>query len=294
MAHRFYIVDVFAESKYAGNQLAVVTDAGSMMRDEMQRIAREMNFSETSFLVSGEKPDGSFDVRIFTPASEVPFAGHPTLGTAFVIREELLEHPRDEVVLGLGVGPIPVRFVDPGGERGVLWMCQRSPEFGEQVEHGLIAELLRLELRDVDDRFPVQMVSTGLPFLIVPIRTLAAVRRARIDRERYDELCEKRNIEAIYFFCPQTRDAANQIHARMFADFLGVSEDPATGSACGCLGGYLVRHRYLGRDAVDLRVEQGYEIGRPSLLRVRAREKGETVEIEVGGKVEMVARGELL
>jgi trans-2,3-dihydro-3-hydroxyanthranilate isomerase len=294
MARRFYIVDVFAESRYTGNQLAVVTDAGSMIREEMQQIAREMNFSETSFVASAEKPDGSFDVRIFTPAREVPFAGHPTLGTAFVIREELLERPRDEVILELGVGQIPVRFVDPGGERGVLWMRQRPPEFGEQVEHASIAEVLRLELRDVDDRFPVQEVSTGLPFLIVPIRSLAAVRRARIDRERYDELCEKRNIRAIYFFCPQTRDAANGIHARMFADYFGVAEDPATGSACGCLGGYLVRHRYFGRDALDVRVEQGHEIGRPSLLRVRARERGETVEIEVGGKVVMVARGELL
>jgi len=294
MAHRFYIVDVFAESKYTGNQLAVVTDAGSLMREEMQQIAREMNYSETSFLVSAEKPDGSFDVRIFTRASEVPFAGHPTLGTAFVIREELLERPRDEVTLGLGVGPILVRFVDPGGERGVLWMRQRPPEFGEQVEHASVAELLRLDTRDVDDRFPVQEVSTGLPFLIVPIRSLAAVRRARIDRERYDELCEKRNIKAIYFFCSQTREAANQIHARMFADCFGVPEDPATGSACGCLGGYLVRHRYFGRDTLDVRVEQGYEIGRPSLLRVRARERGEAVEIDVGGKVVMVARGELL
>lgn len=294
MGHRFYIVDVFAESKYAGNQLAVVTDAATLTPEQMQRIARETNFSETTFLVSGEKEGGGWDVRIFTPTSEIPFAGHPTLGTAFVIRQELLQSPRDEITLNLGVGPIPVRFVDPAGERGVLWMRQRPPVFGGHVDHATIAAVLGLEPRDVDDRFPAQAVSTGLGFLVVPIRSLGAVRRARIDRDRYDELVRTRGHGSIYFFSSQTLDAANQIHARMFADSFGVPEDPATGSAAGCLGGYLVQHRYFGVDTVDARVEQGHEIGRPSLLRVRAREKSDTIEIEVGGKVVLVARGELV
>ena len=294
MGRKFYIVDVFAESRYAGNQLAVVTDAASLTTHEMQQIARETNFSETTFLVSGEKEDGSFEVRIFTPTAEIPFAGHPSLGTAWVIRHELLEELRDEIVLSLEVGPIPVRFTDPGGERDVLWMQQRPPEFGEQVDHATIADVLSLDLRDVDDRFPAQMVSTGLPFLIVPIRSLDAVRRARIDRPFYDELVEQRDMKSIFFFCAQTLDAQNRIHARMFADAFGVPEDPATGSACGCLGGYLIGHRYFGTDSVEVRIEQGYQIARPSILRVRAREIGETIEISVGGKVVLVARGELV
>ena len=294
MGRRFYIVDVFAESRYAGNQLAVVTDTASLTTQEMQKIARETNFSETTFLISGEQEDGGFAVRIFTPASEIPFAGHPTLGTAWVIRHELLEELRDEIVLNLTAGPTPVRFADPGGERDVLWMEQRPPEFGEQVDHATIAGVLGLDLRDVDDRFPVQQVSTGLPFLIVPIRSLDAVRRARIDRALYDDLAETRDIKSIYFFCPQTLDSSNRIHARMFADAFGVPEDPATGSACGCLGGYLVRHRYFDTDSVEARVEQGYQIARPSILRVRACEKGEVIEISVGGKVVLVARGELV
>jgi trans-2,3-dihydro-3-hydroxyanthranilate isomerase len=253
-----------------------------------------MNFSETSFVVSPVKPDGSVDVRIFTPAREVPFAGHPTLGTAFVVREELLKRPVDSVTLNLGVGPIPVRFVDPGGEGGVLWMSQRPPEFGGVLDPASAAAALRLETRDVDDRFPVQQVSTGLPFLIVPLRSLAAVQRARLDHERYGALGETHGIQSLYFFSAQTLEAGNQIHARMFAEAFGVAEDAATGSAAGCLGGYLLQHRYFGSDSVEVRIEQGYEIRRPSLLRVRARERVERIEVTVGGKVVLVARGELV
>ncbi len=294
MPQPLFIVDVFAESKYAGNQLAVVADAASLGADEMQRIAREMNFSETSFLVSAVRPDGSVDARIFTPAREVPFAGHPTLGTAFVVREELLRRPVDSVTLNLGVGAIPVRFVDPGGEGGVLWMSQRPPEFGRQLDSATAAAVLGLETRDLDDRFPVQMVSTGLPFLIVPLRSLDALRRARLDRASYASLGEQHGIQCVYFFCAQTLEAGNQIHARMFAEAFGVAEDPATGSAAGCLGAYLLQHRYFGSDSVDVRIEQGHEIRRPSLLRARARERGERIEVSVGGKVVLVARGELV
>jgi trans-2,3-dihydro-3-hydroxyanthranilate isomerase len=294
VARPLHIVDVFAETKYAGNQLAVVGDAGALGPGEMQRIAREMNFAETTFLVSGERRDGAFDVRIFTPRAEVPFAGHPTLGTAWVIRNLVLDKPRDEVRLNLGVGQIPVRFVDPGGERDVVWMQQQPARFGDVVDPAQAAAVLGLELRDLDDRFPSQQVSTGLPFLIVPVRSLPAVQRARLDRARADELYRARGSDTVYFFCPQTLDGANQIHARMFAERFGVPEDPATGSAAGCLGCYLVRHRCFGSDTVDIRIEQGHQIDRPSLLRVRARERGDAIEAAVGGKVALVARGELV
>lgn len=294
MAHPLFVVDVFAESKYAGNQLAVVGAASALTQGEMQRIARETNFSETTFLVSDEKPGRSFDVRIFTPAREIPFAGHPTLGSAWVIRNEIVQQEWDEITLNLGVGAIVVRFVDPGGERGVLWMKQPSPRFGEQVDHAQIAGVLGIETRDMDDRFPVQVVSTGLPFLLAPLRSLAAVQRARLDWAQYEELGRTRDVRSIFFFCAQTRETTNHVHARMFAHAFGVPEDPATGSAAGCLGGYLVRHRYFGSDRVNVRVEQGHEIARPSLLRVRARERRDAIEVSVGGKVELVVRGELV
>ena len=291
---KFHIVDVFAESKYAGNQLAVVLDAGALASDRMQQIARETNFAETTFVLSSEPRDGGWDVRIFTPREEVPFAGHPTLGTSFVIREEFLGPTAERVALNLGVGRIPVRFHRSEDGSEVLWMQQKPPEFGATVDPATIARVLGLDAGDIDDRYPVQHVSTGLPFLLVPVKSLGAVRRARLVADRYAEAIRDHDAKAIFFFCREALDPENQIHARMFAEHFGVPEDPATGSANGCLAGYLVRHRVLDGDSIDVRVEQGYSIQRPSLLRLNARENDGRIEVSVGGKVVPVARGELL
>src|SRR5215216_1897518 len=160
----FYIVDVFAEEKYAGNQLAVVRGGAGLPDERLQKIALEMNYSETTFVLSEEESDGGYDVRIFTPGREVPFAGHPTLGTAYVIRHEILAEPADRVTLNLKAGRIPVTF----GE--VLWMRQLPPTFGSKLDRDPAARALNLEPTDLDDRFPVQEVSTGLPAIIVPLR----------------------------------------------------------------------------------------------------------------------------
>ena len=282
----FYIVDVFAEQKYAGNQLAVVRGAWGLPDEALQDIASEMNYSETAFVLSEEGSDG-YDVRIFTPAHEVPFAGHPTLGTAFVIKEEILREPVRRLVLNLEAGRIPVEF----GE--VLWMRQLPPTLGERLDPARVAPILGLAERDLDARYPVQKVSTGLPAIVVPLEDLDALRRCRFDQARYRELTDAR--ENVYAFCPEAHDGdAGHLSARMFAEDLGVPEDAATGSAAGCLAAYLVEHRYLGDGPVDVRVEQGYEIGRPSLLYLRAQRKGAETEVRVGGKVQMVAWGELL
>lgn len=283
----FYIVDVFAEEKYAGNQLGVVLGAGHLRDAEMQAIAKEINYSETTFLLDEEGRDGAYPVRIFTPCAEVPFAGHPTLGTAFVIRSEVIGEPMDCVLLDLRAGRIPVDF---GG--GFPWMRQLPPTFGRTFDPALAANALGLEVNDLDDRFPIQEVSTGLPAIIVPLRSLDALKRCRVDRERYWELAGSKNL---YVFCPEPHESGNDLAARMFADDLGVPEDPATGSAAGCLAGYLVEHFYLAADKVDVRLEQGYEIERPSLLHLRAnRTENGSISVSVGGKVCMVARGELL
>lgn len=289
-----YIVDVFAEKKYAGNQLAVVRDAADLGDEEMQRIALEMNYAETSFIISDQERDGGFDVRIFTPRVEVPFAGHPTLGTAFVIREEVLGEPRENVALNLKLGQIQVSFVREDDGPEVLWMHQRPPEFGDTVEPDTMARVLGIRPEAIDTRFPIQQVSTGLPFVIVPLRTLDDVRRCRIDRDAYDALVRDRDMKSIFFFCPETYDDSNQINARMFADAFGVPEDPATGSANGCLAGYLVHHGYFGKDEIEVRVEQGYEIGRPSLLRLKAARRDGSIDVFVGGRAVLVARGELV
>jgi trans-2,3-dihydro-3-hydroxyanthranilate isomerase len=283
----FYIVDVFAEEKYAGNQLAVVRGGAGLPDETLQKIALEMNYSETTFLLSEEETGGGYDVRIFTPGDEVPFAGHPTLGTAYVIQHEILTSPVESVTLKLKAGEIPVTF----GE--VLWMRQLPPTFGAILDPALFTRTLNLETADLDDRSPVQVVSTGLPALIVPLRDLDALRRCKVDWERYTEVAGPG--KNLYVFCPESHDdGPGDLSARMFANDLGVPEDPATGSAAGCLAAYLLEHSYLGTDAVDVRVEQGYEIGRPSLLYLQAERDGEKIIVNVGGKVQMVARGELV
>jgi trans-2,3-dihydro-3-hydroxyanthranilate isomerase len=283
----FYIVDVFAEEKYAGNQLAVVRGGAGLSDEALRKIALEMNYSETAFVLSDWEKGGGYEVRIFTPGREVPFAGHPTLGTAYVIRHEILAQPVEQTTLNLKAGKITVTF----GE--VLWMRQLPPTFGPTMDPAPVARALGLDAKDLDDRFPVQEVSTGLPALIVPLRNLDALGRCKLDWERYLELAGPG--KNLYVFCPGSHaEGPGDLSARMFANDLGVPEDPATGSAAGCLAGYLAQHRYLETDSVDVRVEQGYEIGRPSLLYLRASREGEAIAVHVGGKVQMVARGELL
>lgn len=293
--HPFHILDVFAEEKYAGNQLAVFLDAGDLPSETMQRLARETNFSETTFVLSSEPRDGGYDVRIFTPSAELPFAGHPTLGTAWVIQRELLGGRGDRVVLNLGVGQVPVTFTRDEPGEPVLWMRQKPPRFGRQVPHAAAAEAIGLTPADLDERFPVEEVSTGLPGLMVPVRGLAALQRSSPDHAACRRLLAGLEADMVMLFCQEAREAGNHLAARCYAELCGIAEDPATGSACGDLAGYLVRHRLRGVDAIDLRVEQGYEIGRPSLLRLRAREaEGGEIEIDVGGRVIPTMRGELM
>jgi len=291
--HLFYIVDVFAEGKYAGNQLAVFRNAGDLTDDEMQQIAREMNFSETTFILSDEPRDGGYDVRIFTPVAEVPFAGHPTLGTAYIIRREIIGKAVEQVNLNLKLKQIPVTFGQEAG-RSILWMKQKSPDFGDTSGPGSMAELLGLSAEQIDTRFPIQAVSTGLWFAIVPLKDLEAVKQARVNRDRYFAESRQKREDGILVFCSETYDRRNDLNVRVFVPFYGIEEDPATGSGNGCLAGYLVKHRYLGDDEIDARVEQGYEIGRPSFIRLRAGQQQDTIDVRVGGNVVMVAKGQWL
>lgn len=290
----FYIVDVFAEQKYAGNQLAVFRDAKGLSSDEMQKFAKEMNYSETTFILSKTERDGGYDVRIFTPEHEIPFAGHPTLGTAFVIQQEIIQQPIDKVILNLKVGQIPVAFKYNEKQIDIMWMKQIYPTFGPAFGPEPISQILSLKETEIDDRFPIQEVSTGTPFIIVPLNTLNAVKQAKTNKDKYFELIKDTEAKAILIFCPETYNRENDLSVRVFADYYGVPEDPATGSANGCLAGYLVKHRYFGEDQIDLRVEQGYEIGRPSLLFLKAMQREGKIDIHVGGKVIMVAKGEFI
>jgi trans-2,3-dihydro-3-hydroxyanthranilate isomerase len=286
----FHIVDVFAEKKYAGNQLAVFRNAGRLSGDAMQAIARETHFSETTFILRDGPRDGGWDVRIFTPGEEVPFAGHPTLGTAHIIREEILKSGGNRITLNLKAGPIPVCF---SGD-GYGWMEQNEPEFGPTHPASVLAPVLGLPEEAVDTRFPVEEVSTGLPFFIVPLRDLSALKAARVDRDRYFALARETRAKGILVFCPQGREKDSDVSVRVFVDYFGVPEDPATGSGNGCLSAWLVRHRYFGKAAVDLRSGQGHEIGRPSLVLLKAEEKAGRIRVAVGGRSITVARGEFV
>jgi len=289
----FYILDVFAEKKYAGNQLAVVRDAARLSDGDMLNITKEMNYSETAFILSDDQRNGGYDVRIFTPAREVPFAGHPTLGTAYVIQQEIIKKPVEKIILNLKVGRIPVTFNHTGIEKNVLRMKQIEPIFGQTVEQEQISQVLGINTSDIDERFPVQEVSTGMFFIIVPLKTLDAVKRATVAKEKYFKLIKDRPAKAILVFCPETYSNENDLNVRVFVDYYGIPEDPATGSGNGCLAGYLVKNRYFGKDQIDIRTEQGYEIARPSLIYSRAEKKEGQIDISVGGKVVMIARGEL-
>lgn len=286
----FYIVDVFAEKKYAGNQLAVFRRAGAISSDEMQNIAREINYSETTFILSDEQNNGGFDVRIFTPKEEVPFAGHPTLGTAHIIYNNIIQGKSKDLVLNLKVGQIQVTF----SEDDYCWMKQIQPVFGQQHKAETLASIIGVDFSEIDERFPIQEVSTGLPFFIVPLKNIAALKKAKIDKEKYFDLIKNTVAKGVLVFCPETHEPQNNISVRVFVDYYGVPEDPATGSGNGCLAGYLVKYRYFGKDAINIRSEQGYEVGRPSLLLLKAEQSGENINISVGGKSVVVAQGELV
>ncbi len=286
---KFYIVDVFAERKFEGNQLAVFICEKGITDSEMQKIAKEMNYSETTFITSVE----NYNVRIFTPDIELPFAGHPTLGTAYVIQKELIKSNIKTLLLNLKIGQIPVLFKYKSGDAEEIWMEQKVPAFGQFFDTELIANTIFLREEDIDIRFPIQEVSTGLPFIIVPLKTLDALKRARVEREKFFDLVENTNAKSILIFCPETRKKGNHMSVRVFTEVPGF-EDPATGSGNGCLAAYLVHHQYYGKSSVDIRVEQGYEIGRPSLLLLRSEEKEGQISVSVGGKAYIIAKGELL
>jgi trans-2,3-dihydro-3-hydroxyanthranilate isomerase len=291
---QFYIVDVFAEEKYTGNQLAVIRGAERLSDQEMQHLAQEMNYSETTFILGDTPRDGGYDVRIFTPAREIPFAGHPTLGTAYIIRQELIGQPVEQVNLNLAVGQIPVTIGYANGAPDILWMRQNPPDFGSVFDPATVAAMLNIPVEEIDTRFPIQDVSTGLPFIITPLRSRAAIQQCQVNVAQYFQLVEESRAKAFLVFCAEPYQPENQLNVRVFTHYYNIPEDPATGSGNGGLAAYLVKHRYFGAVEIDIRAEQGYEINRPSLLYLRAKAGDEGIAVSVGGRVVMIARGSLV
>lgn len=280
---KFYIVDCFAREKYQGNQLAVFLPEKDISAEEMQKIALEIGFSEVSFIMSGKQENGGYRVRIFTPDEEIPFAGHPTLGTAFVIWKVLENGESDCVRLNLDVGQIPVFM-----EGDVLTMTQNQPEFGEIIDKDVLAEVLSVEPACIRDDYPVQWVSTGLAAHIVPMVNSDAVKQCRINHPRFQEFLSKHDPCSLLVF---SVESTSELKVRVFVHDTGYKEDPATGSANGDLAGYLLKHEMLGGKRLAYTVYQGAEARRPSLLHINAEETDGVYSILVGGSVSLVAQG---
>ena len=280
---RFFLLDVFAERRWAGNQLAVIVDEG-LSTEHMQALACEMGFSETTF-IGAQDASGAWPVRIFTPQTEIPFAGHPTLGSASAIRSHLDPERPNEVALQLGAGRVPVRFA----RDGVAWMRPPDPVVREELEREGLAAALGLEAGDLDPRFGPRRVDGGISFSLIPLRDTEVLSRARYQSAHADSLRGQKIPTALFLFAPSGAADAHDLCARMFAPDFGVAEDPATGSANACLGAYMLQTGYPGRPLAELQVEQGRLMGRPSLLRLRLQP-----ELEVGGRVIDVAAGQLV
>ena len=291
MSHRqIRIVDVFTSKPLAGNQLAVVLDGQGISTDDMQRIAREMNLAETTFVLPPDDPAHAAKLRIFTPFVELPFAGHPTVGTAWVLANEgLVAGGAQQFTLEEGVGPVTVRR---GRDDGLIWMTHPPVVFGEVLPHATVATAIGIKESDVVDDIPAQVVSTGNPFLLVALNAAGAVDRATPGPARVRKLLNGTKAHGVYLFA---RTSARRLYGRMFA--VDVPEDPATGSAAGPLGAFAVKYELVRRASeLEIKAEQGTKMGRQSFVHVRLKygaSKDVPETIEVGGSVRPVLSGTL-
>jgi trans-2,3-dihydro-3-hydroxyanthranilate isomerase len=285
----YVLLDVFTHNALEGNQLAVFTDARGLSDAEMQALAKETNLSETTFILPREaevERERGIRVRIFTVAEELPFAGHPTLGTAWHLHQQRAE---STVQLELNVGKIPVTFATGADGRLAGEMRQRDPEFGEILPAETVARATAVPLDFIDASLPIQTVSTGMPFTMVPLKSLAAMRELRVDQKGANELARAHGGKFFYFVSRQTETPGATLHARM--QFYN-GEDPATGSAAGCCTAWAVQHGVLASEEQGL-IEQGIEICRPSFIQIRGRKTDSGVtDVRVGGGVVEIARGE--
>jgi trans-2,3-dihydro-3-hydroxyanthranilate isomerase len=281
-------IDVFTDKAYAGNQLVVFPEGEGLTKEQMQMLAREINFSETTFIFKAGKAEVDFDIRIFTPKSELPFAGHPVLGTAYAIMNVLDIWPGKRPVLKLNmkVGVIPLEKRD-----GNIWMTQQEPRFFKTYDDKKeVASLVDLPAEAISDDLPLEEVSTGNKVLIVPVRSLAAVQRASGNADKLKMFYEETGTLAPYIFSMETVNKAAKIHSRFFAPHLGIVEDPATGSAAGPLTGYLLKHKVFG-NSFEILNEQGLEMGRPSSILMNGEAGAGKYIIKIGGTCACAGKG---
>ena len=300
--------DVFTSEPFTGNQLAVFLDGRDLAPERMQSIAREMAFSETTFILPAETAGTDIRMRIFTPGVELPAAGHPTIGSTFALAQAGMIKPgMDQFVFGLGIGPTPVALEwDASTEAGqaasrrlrFAWMTQRKPEFGPIVQDAqAVAAALGVRRDDLSGDFPIQQVSCGVPFLFVPMSTRAAVNRAVSEAGPLRRLGEANGMNLpVFLFTTEAGTPEATVYSRMFSPQFDVAEDPATGIASGPLGAYLGRYG-LVRPDMQQRIlgMQGHKMGRPSRIHIRIGGTRDNItSVEIGGEAVLVARGEMV
>ena len=300
---KFYQADVFTNLPFGGNPVAVLPDAAGLADRELQQIASEMNLSETVFVFPPTDPTAAARLRIFTPTREIPFAGHPVIGTFFVlgkIGRLRLTEPVTRVLHECTLGVFPVELHVSKGEIERVVMAQPKPQFLGTIEPVTdlfqVANALGLNKSVITDtKFPVEVVSTGLPVMIVPVRTLTAVRSISPDIAAVNDLCGRYGANGIMVFTTVTVEALSTVHTRMFAPPIGIVEDPATGSASGALGAYLVQHGVVEvRPVTEIIAEQGYELDRPSRIFIQVESDDDAIQtVKVGGQAVMIVEGTL-
>jgi len=294
----FHIVDVFSSTPFGGNQLAVFTDAASLSPAEMQQLAHELNFSESTFVTAAESSGAARRVRIFTPKREIPMAGHPTVGTAWVLAsrgEIALEPANADATLQLGIGPVTVTIERGGGKLDFVWMAHHEPEFGpKRRDRGRVAKALGIATADIRDDLPIQIVSTGFPFTFVPLRTIDALARCVSNAAPLAALFDAGEQALPIYMFVASESGGFSARSRMFAPHTdAIAEDPATGSAAAPLGAYAAAYGLIKpQPSASFLIRQGVEMGRASEIRVEvARKKSGALAIRIGGRCAIAGEG---
>jgi trans-2,3-dihydro-3-hydroxyanthranilate isomerase len=296
---RYLHLDVFTSRPFEGNQLAVFPAPGDLTGEQMQVIAREMNFSESTFILPAED-DGDVRMRIFTPGSELPIAGHPTIGSTFaLVIEKVIAAGRRDFVFELGVGPTPVSLDWEGDTLAFAWMTMPLPTFGPMIEdRSALARAMGVEPGDLAGGLPARLVSCGVPYVLVPMASRAAVDAVSIDRQAFARCCRDAGIDEtpVFFFTTDGGRPGETAYSRMIAPAFGIAEDPATGSASGPLGCYLVQHGVVTADRAHAMVShQGVAMGRPSSIHIAIDGGVDSItRVRVGGQAVLVGGGELM
>lgn len=282
-------IDVFTDIPYSGNQLAVFPDANGLNTKQMQKLANEINYSETTFIFNSGDPEADFEIRIFTVKFELPFAGHPVLGTAYSIMNifDIWHEKKNILKLKTKAGIVPLEK-----RNDIVWMTQKEPEFfGQYMDKKEIADMVNLSPEDIPDSFPIEEVSTGINMLIIPVKNLSAIQRAIGHVNNLNKFFRNKDSLAPYLFTLETMDASAKVHTRFFAPHLGVIEDAATGAAAGPLTAYLLKYDVFGR-CFEIQNEQGIEMGRPSKILMKGEIKDNKYTIMTGGTCVYIGRGE--